>query len=272
MTASGRYDAIIQRVFDKVFRERRTELPFEREELVAAAHSLGVEVPKNLGDLLYTYRFRRPLPDGVRRRAPEGTTWEIRGTGRGAYAFVAVEPLDLTPSRGRAVTRIPNSTPGVVAMYSLTDEQALLARIRYNRLIDIYTKITCYPLQSHLRTAVGGVQVETDDLYVGINRSGAHFVLPVQAKGARERLGVTQIEQDMNMCAEKFPRLVCRPIGAQFTDEDTIALFEFEREGGRIVVARECHYALVGPDAWNDDYFGTHPAQTRRGNDENNEP
>lgn len=271
MTTSNRYDAIIQRVFDKVFRERRTELPFERDELVAAAHALGVEVPKNLGDLLYAYRFRRSLPEAIRRRAPEGTTWEIRGTGRGSYAFVAVEPLDLTPSRGRAVTRIPNSTPGVVAMYSLTDEQALLARIRYNRLIDIFTKITCYPLQSHLRTAVGGVQVETDDLYVGIDRSGAHFVLPVQAKGTKERLGVTQIEQDMNMCAEKFPRLVCRPIGAQFTDEDTIALFEFQSEGGRILVARERHYALVGPDAWNDNDLGAYAARDRQDDNEDSE-
>ncbi len=54
-------------------------------------------------------------------------------------------------------TKIPDSTPGIVMMYALSDEQALLARLRYNRLIDIFTAVTCYSLQNHLRTAVPNV-------------------------------------------------------------------------------------------------------------------
>lgn len=64
-----------------------------------------------------------------------------------------------------AETKIPDSTPGIIAKYALNDEQALLAKVRYNRLIDIFTGVACYSLQSHLRTTVPKIgQVETDEI------------------------------------------------------------------------------------------------------------
>lgn len=65
-------------------------------------------------------------------------------------------------------TKVPDATPGIVAKYAFNDEQALLAKVRYNRLVDIFTGVTCYSLQNHLRTTVSEIgQVETDEIYVG---------------------------------------------------------------------------------------------------------
>ena len=134
-------------------------------------------------------------------------------------------------------------------MYALNDEQALLAKIRYNRLIDTFTGVTCYSLQSHLRTTVPEMgQVETDEIHVGVDKRGAQYAFPVEAKGANETLGSVQVEQDTALCASKFPHLICRPIGAQFTDEGLIALFEFETIDGEIRIAAERHYRLVPPE------------------------
>jgi hypothetical protein len=93
---------------------------------------------------------------------------------------------------------------------------------------------------------IGGV--ETDELYVGLDRHGVQYVLPVQAKGGRDRLGVVQIEQDIALCAEKFPSLVCRPLAAQFMRDDMIALFEFEVTDEQVTVRDEKHYRLVASD------------------------
>ncbi len=72
----------------------------------------------------------------------------------------------------------------------MNDEQALLAKIRYNRLIDIFTGITCYSLQNHLRTTVPNIgQVEIDEIYIGIDKRGAHYILPAQAKESLTILG-----------------------------------------------------------------------------------
>ncbi len=131
----------------------------------------------------------------------------------------------------------------------MSDEQALLAKLRYNRLIDIFTGVTCYSLQNHLRTRAPGLgQVETDELYVGVDKKGAHYVFPIQAKGGKDRLSVVQIEQDIAVCAAKFPLLICRPVAAQFLQDDVIALFELERTGEAVRITSEKHYKLVPPD------------------------
>ena len=98
-----------------------------------------------------------------------------------------------------------------------------------------------------MRTTVSSIgQIETDEIYVGVDKRGAHYILPVQAKGKADQIGVVQIEQDLALCDEKFPELVARPIAAQFMDEDSIALFEFGRDtDGAVVKLAERHYRLV---------------------------
>jgi len=91
-------------------------------------------------------------------------------------------------------------------------------------------------------------QVETDEIYIGLDQSGAHWVFPVQAKGGTDTLSVVQIEQDFALCAARFPSLICRPIAAQFMKEDVIALFSFGVQEGQVVVLSERHYRLVAPD------------------------
>ncbi len=152
----------------------------------------------------------------------------------------------ITPRANLAVTKVPDATPGIIERYALNDEQALLAELRYNRLVDIFTGITCYSLQSHLRTTAHDIgQVETDDMYVGVDRKGAHYVFPVQAKGGKDKQSPVQAEQDFAMCREKFPLLTCRPIAAQFMKVDVIAMFELEMEAGEIAISAERHYKLV---------------------------
>ena len=92
-------------------------------------------------------------------------------------------------------------------------------------------------------------QVETDEIYVGVDRSGSHYVVPVQAKGGRDRLNRVQIEQDIAVCFEKLPTLICRPVGAQFMGGELIVLFEFEQQGEDIRITSEKHYQLVAPEA-----------------------
>lgn len=160
-------------------------------------------------------------------------------------------------------TKVPDATPGIVAKYSFNDEQALLTKVRYNRLIDIFTGVTCYSLQNHLRTTLPDIgQVETDEIYVGIDKKGVHYVFPVQAKGGTDKLSIVQIEQDIALCKTKFPSLICRAIGAQFLNDDLIALFEFEEGDNGISLSSERHYKLVQPDEITLDNLETYRIRT----------
>ncbi len=245
----NRYNRIIEHIFIARYHDGDTQVCFEREDIERAAVELRIKLPKNLGDLVYSFRYRTLLPTAVQTTAPGGYMWIVRPAGRAKYCLDLVRAQTITPNPMLVEVKVPDATPGIVAKYAFNDEQALLARLRYNRLIDIFTGVTCYSLQNHLRTTVPGLgQIETDEVYMGVDRRGAHYIFPVQAKGGTDRLSIVQIEQDFGLCRHKYPELICRPIAAQFMGDSTIALFELAQSEDGIKIAAEKHYRLVPPD------------------------
>lgn len=151
----GKYEQIINWIFTKNYNQGDVIVSFNRNELVTASDELGLARIKNLGDIPYSFRFRRQLPEGIQSTAPEGAEWIIVGMGIGEYAFRLAAPGKITPNVHYFPTKIPDATPEIVRHYAPgTDEQALLTRARYNRLIDVFTGLTCYSVQNHLRTTV----------------------------------------------------------------------------------------------------------------------
>ena len=251
----NRYRQIIERIFFSHYEEGKTRFIFQRPEIEMAANDLNIKLPKNIGDVLYSFRYRADLPESIKAKAPQGMTWVILPAGRSRYRFTLVQDNPLLPNVNLVKTKVPDSTPGIIERYALNDEQALLAKVRYNRLIDIFTGVTCYSLQNHLRTTVVDMgQVETDEIYIGVDKRGVQYVFPVQAKGGKDRLSIVQIVQDFGLCAEKFPNLVCIAIGAYFVEkENTIALFAFEQIGEDVKVSQERHYRLVSSNEISDE-------------------
>lgn len=245
--AGNAYSQIIESIFKEKYRKRAKQFEFDRSDIALHAQRLGIPVPKNIGDVLYSFRYRRDLPESIAKEAAEGQTWIIRGAGIAKYKFASVPLAPIVPNEQLSLTKVPDATPQIILRYALNDEQALLAIIRHSRLIDIFTRTACYSLQNHLRTTVEGMgQIETDEVYVGVDQRGAQYVFPVQAKGGKDKLGIVQVEQDIAMCREKFPKLICKPIAAQFMAEKVIALFSFEQTTGDLPkVQAEKHYKLV---------------------------
>lgn len=246
MARENRYRQLLEEIFFKNYRKDAVAVPFARAELETAARKLRVPLPKNLGDVIYAVRYRIPLPERVLALQPAGKEWVIEGTGKASYEFRLVTINRIRPNAQLVAVKVPDATPQIIAAYALTDEQALLAKVRYNKLVDIFLGITTYSLQNHLRTSVKGVgQIEIDEIYVGIDRHGRQYVLPVQAKGGKDQLGVIQTKQDLMYCAAKYPNLVCKALSAQFLDDDVIAMFELTVAGDEIKIVEERHYKLV---------------------------
>lgn len=242
----NRYDVIIEQVFNNHYKPKLDSFEFTREEFEKTAAVLKVALPKNIGDVLYSFRYRKDLPKAISKTASQGREWIIEGAGRAKYRFRLASANRIAPSVNLATIKVPDSTPEIITAYAQSDEQALLAKVRYNRLIDVFLGITTYSLQNHLRTTVKEIgQIEIDEIYVGVDKYGRQFVIPVQAKGGTDKHGVVQTQQDIACCAEKFPTLICRAISAQFMNDDKIALFELTVEKGDVKVIEERHYQLV---------------------------
>ncbi len=61
----GRYDAIIVEIFQRHYQEGLNSFEFSRSEFAEVATDLGIVLPKNLGDVLYSFRFRKDLPSAI---------------------------------------------------------------------------------------------------------------------------------------------------------------------------------------------------------------
>ena len=253
-TETNRYKLLIESIFFDHWTKGQREFEFERKEIKETADKLGIVLPDNLGDVVYSIRYRMALPQKVIDTQPKALEWIIEGAGRSRYRFKLVPATRVKPNPALASIAIPDATPELIRAYALDDEQALLAIVRYNRLIDTFLGLTTYSLQNHLRTTVKGIgQIEIDELYIGLDKHGCHYVIPVQAKGGKDQIGVVQTAQDIRYASQKFPGLRCRPLAAQFMDEGIVALFELVLQDDEVKVADERHYKLVPATDLNKD-------------------
>ncbi len=258
-TRLNAYARIVEDIFLSNYRRGDTSVAFERNEIASTARRLGINTPRNLGDVLYSFRYRRQLPDAITSTAPPDKEWAIFPAGRSVYEFKQLRFSAIALNSQLIRVKIPDATPGAISMYALSDEQVLLAVLRYNRLVDIFTRLTCYSLQNHLRTSIPvwnpikqqneNTQVETDEIYVGIDRYGTHYAIPIEAKGESDSLNVIQIWQNAKVCVAKFPDVSIRCIAAKAISHHGIALIEVQAHDlENIAILKETHYQLVHPD------------------------
>ncbi|MHC4644824.1 MAG: endonuclease [Planctomycetota bacterium] len=223
------YEKIIAALFKKKRRgsSKPDRIDFTKDELVETARNLGMQL-RNPPDVVYTFRTRRILPAPILRTG----NWILMPKGKGKFSFVRTTRASFVEiQEGLAHIEILNALPEIVEKYTTKDEQGLLSTIRYNRLIDIFTSITCFHLQSHIRTTITGEgQIEIDDLYVGVDEDAREYVLPTEAKSPdeRDKLGWFQIANLVKFAAQCFPNLKCRPIAAKPAGQNLVCLMEFD--------------------------------------------
>lgn len=95
----NRYSQIVEKIFKEKYKEGMKEIAFERDDLVNTAMELGIALPKNLGDVVYSFRYRSELPDFILSTAPEGLNWIIRPTGQSKYTFALTSMPRIKPKR-----------------------------------------------------------------------------------------------------------------------------------------------------------------------------
>ena len=221
---------VIQIVFQKNYRAGAREVPFTmddvRKAIAQVAKKRTAYKEKNVADVRYQFSSgRSSLPESIDKHGP----WMIVGRGKAKYAFAKLAESPIIKIQADLYTiSLPDATPEIVLEYAGGDEQGILAKLRYNRMLDIFLGITCYHLQNHLRTSIKNKgQVEIDDLYVGLNSEGKQFVMPIEAKSAKDHLSKTQIMQGIDFARDRYPKLVLKPIGVQEMKDGSLVLIEF---------------------------------------------
>ena len=86
----NRYTQLLEHLFELHYKQGATEVEFDRAEMQAAAEKLGIQIPDNPYDIVYSFRHRATMPEAIRAKAPDGQQWILRTVGGGKYRFVAI--------------------------------------------------------------------------------------------------------------------------------------------------------------------------------------
>src|SRR5688572_15710751 len=98
----NRYAQILERIFETYYKEGDESISFRRDEFEGIAKQLGIDVPKNLGDVLYSFRYRVKLPKSITDKAKEGYEWVILPAGKGLYKLSLSKEANFIPNSNLA--------------------------------------------------------------------------------------------------------------------------------------------------------------------------
>ena len=224
--ATGIYRRLMLWVFQNKQPDEATgELHFSQADLRQAAVAIGEEA-RNFPDLPYSLRSRAGLPAEL---LDAGYT-TIAARGKGRYALVTAADKVEVPANTPVVEIATSPIPETVRDLLRADEQSILSAMRYLDLVSDFMGRKAYHLQAHLRTAGSlGQQVEADDVWVTVGEppSGERTVLPIEAKGIRERLGLHQMISTIDAVLKKYPGLPVVPLAAHLEPSGLLLMVRF---------------------------------------------
>ncbi len=183
----------------------------------------------------------------MRRRTSPADAIQTGGVSRPIMRMAARDRV--LPDENRYVIRVPNATPSLVERYAFDSKASVLAKVRFNRLIDMFFSVTAFSIGSRVdSTMPEGTQFQTDEVYLAVTGTGQEFVVPVQACGRGKHLSLDRTREMFRFCRLSFPELTPRPVGItvrQVNSAEVIAIIELVEEVGEIKVFNEKHYRLV---------------------------
>jgi len=229
----GKYEDTIVRVFENKLEDGYNtdeEVPFDRDDIEDALDQLGLTV-KNVPDIPYAYRSRRSLPDSIEQHGYNAIILDDTIEGADAtYLFTKREQLIHVPDEYDETHRTSlGELPEPVREYIGKDEQGVLTQVRYAELLNDFTGLDTYHLQSHMRFRVNSREAELDDLYIGVDVDGNDHAVAVEAKGVGETLNKNQLIRNTRGIEQKaeYPDEV-ETLAVKLDEDGYFYLFEFD--------------------------------------------
>lgn len=223
----GKYKRILVWLFERATQNGETpdEIAFSQADVLAAAEALDVKIG-NRYDIPYNLRSRTQLPQVLL----EAGFSSIAARGSGEYAITKDDDSVTIPDEligdvvGIPSEKLPSAIRGVLR----ADEQSMLSAILYAEVIGQLFNVPAWRLQGHLRTRGSfGQQVEADEVYICEFPEG-HKVVPIEAKGPREKLGKSQIRSVIDAVLTTIPGLPVIPLGLQLNKNGELEIVRFE--------------------------------------------
>ena len=104
---SNIYDRIIIELFQRHWKPDITEFEFSRDEFEEIIDQLGIERPRNLGDIIYTFRYRKPFPSAILETQSGNLQWSLHLSGHGRYRMSLSQSAVVLPDKSLPTFQYP---------------------------------------------------------------------------------------------------------------------------------------------------------------------
>ncbi|MEP4699615.1 MAG: hypothetical protein ABJZ79_00570, partial [Parasphingorhabdus sp.] len=207
---------------------------------------LHLELPTTLGDISYSYRNRKPLPEVISRTAPDGYEWKMELVGRSAYAFLLRRIMHLEADPDAIVSKALDQTPGALLDLVPTQSGKADLVLRSGDLLAQFLSLDLEHVHSQLRTTLGGNgQIEISALFAECGKDEITTVVPVHIQTEKGSLQANKILRNLSYASIQFPNTPCRAVVVQVLDHNVLALFEIEKEFDELRIVQEHHVRLI---------------------------
>src|ERR1039457_5823183 len=105
---TNRYKILIEKIFFDHWKKGKTEFEFARDEIKEKAAELKIALPDNVGDIVYSFRYRTTLPQSIIDTQQEGREWIIEGADRSRYRSKPVSLIRIRPREDMVRIAIPD--------------------------------------------------------------------------------------------------------------------------------------------------------------------
>lgn len=164
-------------------------------DAVASARNAGVlrrKKIKNMADIKYAYDARRDFPPELMQPYPR--TW--LSVSKGKYILRRTKRKNIIDLQSLKVPPPPiefviDQAPSFTSSLMGTDEQAVLARVRYAGLLNQILGFQATTVQGHHRTSVAYGQVEVDEVLAGLHGTTG-IIVPISGKGGQDKISWSQ--------------------------------------------------------------------------------
>lgn len=208
------------------FVDSLTPISFERTDILDVCKNEFGEAPKNLGDIVYSLRYRLDYLSNYDYLLEKDYTWTLLSTGIGQYELAPLKKLRLPNLESENVLYVDDQTPAHIHKLRPLNDQSLLMKVIQNGILNEFLQDDLMFLQAHHKVNLNNWgQAEIDGILASNNSS--HLYL-IEVKGYTEVIGWPQMIQLKMYAQQNHPDVLFTPVFIQSHRDWSFSVVQFD--------------------------------------------
>lgn len=226
MAENNKAKSFIKHLIEKNFTASQDSIPFSRDDVSLYCLKKFKKIPKNVGDIIYSLRYRMDYLSTFDHLLDPDYTWTLLSLSTGQYELKPMPKLKLPDLTSVPVISKIDKTPEHIHNLRPLNDQSLLMKIYQNKVLSEFLEDDLILLQAHHKVNLKDWgQAEIDGIVASETSPRLYLV---EVKGYTEVIGWPQIIQLKMYAEQNHPGLPFTPIFVQSHRDWSFSIVQFD--------------------------------------------